>query len=256
MLFLFSALINAEESVVFFPATSFQQGSGFAPDESPKHSVTLSAFSIDKTEVSIRNFELFVQNAWKNDQYWTTDGLTWRAQNPQGAGKENRAAGRNANHPVVSVSWYEADAYCKWKGGSLPTEAQWERTACPIEGRFAWGDDEEVSAAWYSGGKYGHLQTVLTKEVGQAPMSQRTKDGLLHTTGNVWEWTSDWYDSSYYQKNISNDPTGPQNGRWKTMRGGSFMNLPSYCSCTHREPASPDRIAYTVGFRCVYPENN
>ena len=254
MIFMFFKLIAAEENIVFFPNATFEQGSDYAPDESPQHAITLSAYSMDKTEVSIRSFEQFVQNGWGEDQYWSPEGLKWRKQNPNGSGKENRAAGRNPNHPVVAVTWYEADAYCKWQGGTLPTEAQWERAACPEKGRFAWGDSEEMNAAWYSGGKYGHLQSVQTNEVAQAPVSQRTKEGLFHTTGNVWEWTSDWYDSSYYESSPQTDPTGPESGRWKTMRGGSFMNLPSYCTCTHREPAAPDRVAYTVGFRCVYPE--
>ena len=251
MLFFFFSVVSANPKI-FFPEGSFQQGSDFAPDETPKHEVKLKAFSMDKTEVSIRDFERFVQQGWTQDQHWSKEGLDWKAANPNGAGKENRAAGRNANHPVVAVTWYEAQAYCSWKGGHLPTEAQWERAACPTSGRFAWGDDEEKEAAWYSGGKYGHLQSVLTKEVQQAPKDQQTKEGLLHTTGNVWEWTSDWYHAQYYQQQVKDDPSGPTQGRWKTMRGGSFMNLPSYCSCTHREPAVPERVSFTVGFRCAY----
>ena len=154
----------------------------------------------------------------------------------------------------MAVTWYEADAYCRWKGGSLPTEAQWERAACASQkpGRFAWGNDEMVDAVWYSAGKYGHLQSVLTNAVDDAPDAQLTADGLYHTTGNVWEWTADWYDANYYQQEVSKNPKGNDTGTWKTLRGGSFMNLPSYCTCTHREPAQPDRVAYTTGFRCAY----
>ena len=150
------------------------------------------------------------------------------------------------------MSFYEAEAYCSWVGGHLPTEAQWERAACPKEGRFPWGESEDVEAAWYSGGKYGHLQSILTKATNQSPPNQRTEAGLLHTVGNVWEWTADWYHKDSYKGNRTSDPTGVENGTWKTMRGGSFMNLPSYCTCTHREPARPTRVAYTTGFRCAY----
>ena len=251
---LFSLLQYSLAATISFPAGSFEQGSDVAPDESPRHTVFLDAFSIDQTEVSIREFEQFVRQGWDIDQNWSQEGLQWRKEHPNGAGMDNRSAGRNPNHPVVAITWYEADAYCKWKGGSLPTEAQWERSACPIEGRFAWGDDEQIEAAWYSGGKYGHLQSVLTKEVQQSPANQRTKEGMMHTTGNVWEWTNDWYHAQTYQRDKSTNPTGPSDGYWKTMRGGSFMNLPSNCSCTHREPASPDRVAFTVGFRCAYAE--
>ena len=115
-----------------------------------------------------------------------------------------------------------------------------------------------MEAVWYSGGKYGHLQSVLTKPAAEATKEQQTAAGLKHTVGNVWEWTADWYHSQTYsieaQKGSQiKDPAGPDDGTWKTLRGGSFMNLPSYCSCTHREPAKTDRVAYTVGFRCAYP---
>jgi len=203
--------------------------------------------------VSIAEFELFVQQGWTEDKNWSPEGLRWRKRNPQGAGKSNRAASRSNNHPVVAVSWFEAEAYCRFKGGSLPTEAQWERAACAKkESRFPWGESEDVQAAWYSGGKYGHLQSVLTKPSKQAPPEQKTVNGLAHTVGNVWEWTADWYHRESYQQKETPNPKGPSSGTWKTLRGGSFMNLPSYCSCTHREPARPDRSSFTIGFRCVY----
>lgn len=243
---------NTQDSVAFFPASTFTQGSGVAPDESPKFSRTIDAYYIDKTEVSIANFELFVQQAWTNDVFWSSEGQAWRSTNPSGANPENRSAGRSENHPVVSVTWYEAEAYCAWKGGRLPTEAEWERASCAGGGPYAWGADEMEDAVWYSSGKYGHVQAVLTKEVLDAPPEQRTPQGLFHTTGNVWEWTSDWYHADSYKNLQNNNTWQPTNPTWKTLRGGSFMNLPSYCSCTHREPARPDRVSYTVGFRCAY----
>ena len=250
---LFSLLVA--QPTASFPDGSFQRGSGRTPDDTPKHEVQLSAFSIDIHEVRISDFEVFVQKGWNNDSYWSTEGKIWKSKNPKGAGAERRKAGRYETHPVVAVTWYEADAYCRWKGGSLPTEAQWERAACAQQNqRFPWGESEKIEAVWYSGGKYGHLQSVLTKPVHQSPPNQRTRDGLMHTVGNVWEWTQDWYHRSHYQTKESPDPTGPKTGTWKTLRGGSFMNLPSYCSCTHREPAAPDRVAFTVGFRCAYSQ--
>ena len=238
-----------------FPAGEFLRGSGRTPVDSPRHKVQLSAFSIDRHEVTIAEFEEFYSGGWKEDKNWSEQGLIWRNKNPKGAGKDVRKAGRDSNHPVVAVSWFEADAYCRWKGGSLPTEAQWERAACPSSGeRFPWGDDEEVQASWYSGGKYGHLQSVLTWKVTKAPKNQQTAEGLTHTVGNVWEWTADWFAADSYQQKASPDPIGPPAGRWKTLRGGSYMNLPSYCTCTHREPAQPNRVAFTVGFRCAYSQ--
>jgi len=254
MLHLLFSLSYAQPTASF-PAGNFLRGSGRTPDDSPRHEVFLSAFSIDVYEVRISDFEQFVQKAWSDNQYWSEDGQKWRKNNPQGSGSKNRRAGRNTDHPVVAVTWFEAEAYCRWKGGNLPTEAQWERAACSNkEQRFPWGESEDIEAVWYSGGKYGHLQSVLTKPVHQSPPNQRTPEGLLHTVGNVWEWTQDWYHRNSYSQQHSSDPKGPTQGSWKTLRGGSFMNLPSYCSCTHREPATPDRVAFTIGFRCAYSQ--
>ena len=256
MLFLLTQIsVQAEPAdKAYFSATTFLRGSGRSADETPQHEVSLSPFSIDLHEVSIAEFEQFVATGWNEESYWSEAGLQWKKSNPFGSGKENRAAGRTSTHPVVAVTWYEAEAYCSWKGGALPTEAQWELAACPTEGRFPWGNSEDIEAVWYSGGKYGHLQSVLTKPVTEAPQAQKTQKGMTHTVGNVWEWTSDWYHRESYKQQESPDPQGPQNGTWKTLRGGSFMNLPSYCSCTHREPAPPTREAYTIGFRCAYSE--
>ena len=248
-------------NTAYFPEGLFIRGSGRSTDESPRHEVYLSAFHIDKYEVSIADFEYFVQNGYNDDSNWTPEGLVWKKQTPNGAGNQNRKAGRKTTHPVVAVSWYEANAYCTYKGGFLPSESQWERAACPKTNqdiskpaqKFPWGNDDNVEAIWYSGGKYGHLQSVLTIPVQQQKDAQVTTEGLLHTVGNVWEWTSEYYHRESYSKKETPDPIGPQEGLWKTLRGGSYMNLPSYCSCTHREPAEPTRISYTIGFRCAYP---
>ena len=262
---IFFLLINSASSeILWFEETSFVRGSGVAPDETPQHRVSLSAYGIDLHEVSIAEFERFRKEGWKTKDHWHPDSTTWRQQNPDGAGATNRRAGRENDHPVVAVTWFEADAYCRFKGGSLPTEAQWEQAACgqDSEGkktRFPWGESEDVEAVWYSGGKYGHLQQVLTKAVRSAPPEQQGQGGLTHTVGNVWEWTADWYHNSTYlgdaKKDLTVNPKGPSTGTWKTLKGGSFMNLPSYCSCTHREPAKPNRVAYTVGFRCAYTKS-
>ena len=263
-LFMISTALTETKPVdtVYFESGTFIRGSGRSTDESPRHEVFLSGFYIDMYEVSIAEFEQFAQNAYQQDNFWSPEGLKWKQQNPNGSGQENRRAGRDENHPVVAVTWYEADAFCRYRGGFLPTESQWERAACPTSNqditqpaqKFPWGNNDAIEAVWYSGGKYGHLQSVLTKPVQQSPKNQQTTEGLVHTVGNVWEWTSEYYHRESYQKKETPDPQGPKTGHWKTLRGGSFMNLPSYCSCTHREPAEPDRVSYTIGFRCAYPD--
>ena len=237
------------------PGGEFRQGSDRAPDE-PERTVTASAFAIDRTEVSVAAFERFAEVAYDRREWWSEEGWQWVQDHPEGAGPAARSAGRDDSHPVVAVSWFEADAYCRWKGGGRPTEAQWERAACGRGGqRYAWGDDEAVAAAWYAGGKFGHIDRVATVPVGEQATDIASPFGLLHTAGNVWEWTADRYHRDGYrgQSEPVRDPTGPAAGPWRTLRGGSFMNLPSYCTCTHREPARPDRVAFTTGLRCAYP---
>jgi formylglycine-generating enzyme required for sulfatase activity len=237
---------------VAVPAGSFQQGNGRDPD-APTRTVTLSAYRIDRTEVTIDDFERFAREAWRQRGWWTDEGWAWAQDHPGGAGSELRAAGRRPDHPVVAVTWYEADAYCRAVGGSLPTEAQWEHAACG-DGlrRFPWGDSEEVSASWSSYGKFGQAQSVDTQPAGQQDASLRSPLGLLHAGGNVWEWTADGYHREGNSQDVVTDPQGVEGSAWRVLKGGAFTSLPSSCACAHREPATPDRVAFTTGFRCAY----
>lgn len=252
MLVLCSFAIAATVAV---PEGTFRQGSGRAPDERPAREVTLSAYRIDVTEVTLAEYGGFVAaGGYTDPRWWSETGRAWLEDHPDGAGAAARSSGRPGDHPVVAVSWYEADAYCRWKGGSLPTEAQWERASCDdAGGRYPWGEGEDFAAAWYSEGKFGQITSVHTKPAAQQDASLASPFGLLHAAGNVWEWTVDSYDARFYGDAPAKDPVDTTERPWKTLRGGSYMNLPSYCTCTHREPAGPDEVRLTVGFRCAYP---
>ncbi len=239
LLFLLATASLAEP--VAIPGGTVAVGDGRNPD-APRRQVEVAPFRIDRTEVSIADFERFAAEGYRRPELWSEAGRAWLAEHPEGAGAALRAAGRPADHPVVAVTWYEAEAYCRWAGGRLPTEVEWERAACGDGGRrYPWGDDENVDAAWFSEGKYAFLHGVATRPVDADP--QPSPYGLRHAAGNVWEWTADAYRA---------DPADGRPSPWRTLRGGSFMNLPSYCTCTHREPARPDRVALTTGFRCAY----
>lgn len=253
LLLLVIPALHAEPLLI--PAGRFEQGSAAEPD-APVRTVTLSAYRIDATEVTIQAFERFVTaGGYRQDRWWSPEGRQWLAQHPGGAGADHRAAGRDTDHPVVAVTFWEAEAYCAWVGGALPTEAQWEHAACGAGGqRFPWGDDEAVDARWYAGGKFGQIQRVTTAKAHDQDAALRSPLGLLHAAGNVWEWTQDRYHRQAWAGGVpATDPAGVSEGPWRVLRGGSFMNLPSYCTCTHREPAQPDRVAYSTGFRCAYP---
>lgn len=239
--------------VVAVPAGTSVQGSAREPDAPPRQ-VTLSAFEIDRHEVTVDDFERFVhEGGYQTPAWWSAGGRAWLKQHPDGAGAANRAAGRTGEHPVVAVTLYEAEAYCAWTGGRLPTEAEWERAACGTDGRrFPWGDDEAVAASWYAGGKFGDVSHVQTTAAATQAPALHSPVGALHMAGNVWEWTHDHYASPGWTAEAAIDPVNTQDTPWHVLRGGSYMNLPSYCSCRHREPARPDRVALTTGFRCAY----
>lgn len=243
--------LSATDALV--PAASFEQGGGLAPDANPPRRVTLSAYRIDLYEVTIKEFERFAATGWNEDSWWSTEGLGWRTGNAEGAGAALRASGRDDDHPVVAVTWFEAEAFCRWRGGRLPTEAEWEYAACsPYGSAYAWGPDTVDGPVWYDTSKRDLLTGVHTQPSDSQAPTLSSQFGLLHSAGNVWEWTRDSYDAYAYQGGPASDPVRTDPGPWKVLRGGSYMNLPSYCSCKHREPAVPDEPRLTTGFRCAY----
>lgn len=197
------------------------------------------AFALDRTEVSVQDFERFVAEGWSTDAHWSAGGRAWRQAHPEGAGPDTRRAGRDPTHPVVAVTFWEAEAFCAWRGGRLPTEWEWERAASGDRGsRYPWGDAQDAPAQWYAGSKYGQIHSVNTRPVDNSDPATDSPQGVRHLAGNVWEWTASVY--------------SPKVDTWRTLRGGSFLNLPSYATATHREPARPERVAFTTGFRCAY----
>ncbi len=229
-------------NVVEIPAQTANVGSATLPD-APVRTVNLPAYAIDRFEVTVGAFETFARTAWSRREWWSEAGWSWAAAHPGGAGAPLRAAGRAADHPVVAVTWFEADAYCRSAGGRLPTEDEWEVAACGSGGRrFPWGDEERERVRWYDEGKFGHIEAVQTARVTDAEPGSAGPNGLTHAAGNVWEWTGGAY----------GPPDTDGTPRWRTLRGGSYTNLPSYCTCAHREPAEPSRVTFTTGFRCAY----
>lgn len=208
---------------------------GDNPGDRTGRTVPIPTGKVDRTEVSIAEYEAFAAVGYADATWWSTEGWAWAQAHPGGAGAAARAQGRPANHPVVMVTWYEADAYCRWKGEALPDEALWQHAACGEDGRrFPWGNDEDWHARWYGEGKGGLVDTVRTAAVDDSTLV--SPGGMLHAAGNVWEWTSDSFGTT-----------------WKAVRGGSYLNLPSYCTCAHREPMRPDDARLTVGIRCSSP---
>jgi formylglycine-generating enzyme required for sulfatase activity len=251
-LFLLTLLLAAApQDVVVIPAGTFARGSTRAPDEQPVRTITLSAFRIDRHEVSVAEFQAYCTHLASRRSHDQKQG----AQVPPTPSCEGglSRAGRDGSHPVVAVTWREARGFCGWRGGTLPTEAQWERAACGGKaGPYPWGSDVDRPARWSTRIHPTQTMTVATAPVTEDP--NPSISGIKHAAGNVWEWTADWYHRDAYSTAKTEDPQGPKSGTWKTLRGGSFSNLPSFATCTHREPAAPAQRRLTAGFRCAYPK--
>jgi len=236
----------------FVPEGEFMMGCNDATadcqdDQKPLHVVYLSAFFVDRHEVTVSAYRRCVDQGAclppvGNDvlKYYN-----WGAEGREG-------------HPVNGVTWNQADAYCRWAGKQLCSEAQWEKGARGTDGRnYPWGNappnpiyavmDDGLDDS--DGGKrpwpvLSTTSTVCSREAGTSPY------GLCDMAGNVWEWVSDWYDPVFYEASPRGDPRGPQTGELKVIRGGRFSRVGFSLTSFHRGRFMPsDQFAY-LGFRC------
>ena len=153
------------------------------------------------------------------------------------------------DHPVVYVPWQGASRFCRWAGGRLPTEAEWEFAARGgKEGnRFPWGNERTQAQAKVTWDVQGHIQEPCTSTVGGFPANGF---GLFDMAGNAWEWCGDWFGKHYYERSPSEDPMGPTSGEYRVVRGGSWNAGPVDFRVSGRGAFDPSERFY-VGFRCV-----
>jgi formylglycine-generating enzyme required for sulfatase activity len=260
-----------EAVMVFVPAGEFLMGStGFAnPNEKPQHTVSLDAFWIDRTEVTVAQFRRFVgQTGYRTRAEeqgrafaWVESAMEW--QEVEGAdwlhpfGPQSSA---EDTHPVVQVAWADAEAYCAWAGGSLPAEAQWEKAARGADGRsYPWGNVFDGTLVNYcdascpGGDQVFNDGYRFTAPVGSYP-DGASPYGALDMSGNVWEWTADYYGAGYYAVSPAQNPTGPESGQYRVLRGGSWNHDRSGMRTAFRLDSPPGMSVDNFGFRCVWTE--
>lgn len=266
-----SARPTAPAGMTLIGGGTFRMGeAGQMPFEEPVHQVELRSFYIDQNEVTVAEFQRFVDATgyqteaekfgWSgvfdaaSGRWMQVDGADWR--HPEGRNSTARA-----DEPVCQVSWNDAAAYAQWAGKRLPTEAEFEYAARGgLEGkRYAWGDELRPEgrpvANWWQG-TFPVANTGEDGFGGRAPVGSFPGNGYgLHDmTGNVWEWCSDWFGDDYYDRSPRIAPIGPASGEERVIRGGSFLCAENYCSnfrVAGRSHATPDTGLNNVGFRCV-----
>jgi formylglycine-generating enzyme required for sulfatase activity len=206
-------------------------------DELYMHEVYVSSFYIEKYEVTNEQFMAFVEaTGYETDAEKKPEAHTWRTEFTPG--KEN--------HPVVWMSWNDANAYCAWAGKRLPTEAEWEKAARGTDGRlWPWGNDWDNSRL-----NMGETRRKTTTEAGSFP-NGASPYGVMDMAGNVWEWVNDWYGSTYYQQGKDRDPMGPESGEDRVLRGGAFNNGIQDVRTANRHKGGMAGYAPDHGFRCA-----
>jgi len=248
------AKLPAHDEMVKIPAGTFLMGSDKKVDrnayqpEFPQRRVYLDAYEIDKYEVTTVQFLKFVLATDRKPLIdWQYEGGNFQET--------------MANHPVMHVSWFDADAYCRWAGKRLPTSAEWEKAARGEDGRiYPWGNEP----AGLSRANFG--RTGLSGPVRDRPerlllyppiISVDKYDnavspyGVFQLAGNVAEWTADWYDPHYYKTAPDRNPKGPEKGTQRAFRGGGWIDSTPSVRPAQRNGTDPNTKMNWLGFRCA-----
>ena len=230
--------IDHDESTIllnepaFIPGGTFVMGNNSEGDHSPAHEVTLAPFFLDRYEVTNAQYGAFCETTHRQlPEFWGQ--------------KRYRSGPKFPNHPVVGVSWYDARDYAHWAGKRLPTEAEWEYAARGGQAnkQFPWGDILSIRMANYN----------LSGNGAPVPVGSYDQNdfGLFDMTGNVLEWVHDYYAPDYYSQSLAENPWGPEEGRFRVVRGGGWHSGASCLPVYYRNALPSNWLDFAVGFRCA-----
>ena len=216
------------------------------PSEQPQHEVHITeGYWIDKYEVTNKAFTVFVEEGgYKTQAYWSETGWAWVGKHSSSQ-LPRRCLGNKPEHPVACVTWYEAEAYARWRGGRLPTEAEWEYAARgPQSLVYPWGNELDSN-------RCNVINAQGVKPVGSYPTGASWV-GALDMAGNVMEWVQDWL-GPYTPETIEN-PTGPSAGKVKVEKGGWWGSNLFVARSAYRHYEDPPEYGDAhIGFRVVSP---
>ncbi len=242
-----------DDNMIFVKGGTFQMGSNNGhSDEKPIHSVTVSDFYIGKYEVTHKEYIEFLNSkgvssngSYNGTEYIDMDDEDCAVGYRSGSFyfKGSKYADYE-NCPVIEVTWYGAKAYCEWKGGRLPTEAEWEyaaRGGNKSKGYKYSGSNTIGDVAWYNSNSGSKTHPVGQKKANEL--------GIYDMSGNVWEWCNDWYDENYYKNSPKNNPQGAKSGIYSVLRGGSWYYFAGGCRVANRVRYGIDFIYFYDGFR-------
>lgn len=226
-------VVSLVSAMVRILAGPFVMGGGQEADEQPRRTVVLAAFDIDADEVTRADYARCV--------------VAGACKPPAGAS----AGDARSRLPVTGVTWHDADAFCRWAGKRLPTEAEWERAARGTDGRtYPWGDAVDCTRANF--GNYDGEGRCPHNPGRPVEVGTFSAGGAIHDlAGNVWEWVADWYDARYYAHAPSVNPKGPRHGQRRVVRGGACCSMFGLPRASNRNAFPPDYRDDDLGFRCA-----
>ncbi len=234
---------------IYIPPGTFEMGcvggdDRCSADERPRHEVTITrGFWMKVTEVTVEEYLVFAGASRSRIPPWPPFNVNWR----------------HVTHPIVGVTWEEAERYCRWAGGRLPSEAEWEYAARGglRRAQYPWGNGTPIcqpgtrNGARFDDRSFCGAQRRATRGTEPVAAFGANGHGLHDIAGNVWEWCADWYDAGSYAAPQAIDPNGPSSGEQRVIRGGAWSAAASHLRVSTRSSAPPAVRRDDLGFRCV-----